>query len=68
MEPAIVSPMNEQRVRRKLFHIQPEKIKWKFKVGQQVRINKRRQAFEKGYVAGWSEEIYIVNDRFPPHL
>ena len=65
MEPSMVSPKNEQRIRRKLFHLQPEKIKWKFKVGQQVRISKRRQVFEKGYVAGWSEEIFIVTDRFP---
>ena len=30
-----------------------------------MRISKRRQAFEKGYVAGWSEEFVIVNNRFP---
>ena len=30
-----------------------------------MRISKRRQAFEKGYVAGWWEEIFIVTDRFP---
>ena len=65
MEPAMVSLKNEQHVRRKLFHLQPEKSKWKFKIGQQVRISKRRIVFEKGYVAGWSEEIFIVTDRFP---
>ena len=31
MEPAMVTPKNEQRVRRKLFHFQPEKPKWLFK-------------------------------------
>ena len=40
MEPATVSLKNEQRVRRKLFHFQPEKSKWKFKIGQKVRISK----------------------------
>ena len=30
-----------------------------------MRISKRRQIFEKGYVAGWSKEIFIVTDRFP---
>ena len=60
----MVSLKNQQRVRRQLFHLQPEKSKWKFKIGQQVRISKRRQVFEKGYVAGWSEEILIVTDRF----
>ena len=61
----MVNLKNEQRVRRKLFHLQPEKTKWKFEIGQQVRINKRRRVFEKGYVAGWSEEIFIVTNRFP---
>ena len=28
-------------------------------------MSKRRQVFEKEYVAGWSEEIVIVTDRFP---
>ena len=65
LEPVMVSLKNEQRVRRKLFHLQPQKTKWKFKVDQQVRISKRRQVFEKGYVASWSEEIFIVTDRFP---
>ena len=37
----------------------------KVKVGQQVRISKRRQVFKNGYVAGWSEEIFIVTVRFP---
>ena len=51
MEPAMVSPKNEKRIRRKLFHLQPEKkIKWKFTVDQQVSISKRRKVFEKGYV------------------
>ena len=30
-----------------------------------MRISKRRQVFEKGYVAGCSEEIFIITDRFP---
>ena len=30
-----------------------------------MRISKRRQAFEKGYVAGWSEEIFIVTNGIP---
>ena len=68
MDPAMVSPKTKQRVRRKLFHLQHVKSKWKFKVGKQVRISKRRQIFEKGYVSGWSEEIFIVTDRFPPLL
>ena len=62
MEPAMVSLKSEQRVRRKFFHLELEKSKWKFKIGQQVRISKRRRVFDKGYVAGWSEQIFIVTD------
>ena len=48
-----------------LFHLQPEQSKYKFKVRQQARISKRRQEFEKVYLAGWSKEIFIVSNRFP---
>ena len=30
-----------------------------------MRISKRRRVFVTGYVAGWSEEIFIVTNRFP---
>ena len=34
-------------------------------IGQRVRISKRMQAFEKGYLPGWSEEIFIISKKFP---
>ena len=34
-------------------------------IGQRVRICKRKQAFEKGYLLGWSEEIFIISKKFP---
>ena len=64
MDPAMVSPKNEERVRRMLYHLQPKNIKLNFKVGQQVTISKMRPVFEKGYVADWSEEIFNVIDRY----
>ena len=30
-----------------------------------MRISKRKQAFEKGYLPGWSEEIFIISRKFP---
>ena len=30
-----------------------------------MRISKREQAFEKGYLPGWSEEIFIISKKFP---
>ena len=32
----------------------------KFKVGDQVRISKRKNIFTKGYMPNWSEEIFII--------
>ena len=29
-----------------------------------MRISKRKQAFEKGYLPGWSEEISIISKTF----
>ena len=63
--PASVNVKNERLVRKKLFHKQPEKPTWRSDIGQRVRISKRKQAFEKGYLPGWSEEIYIIGKKFP---
>ena len=64
MSPATVNIKNESLVRQKLFRIHPEKPKWSFDIGQRVRISKRKQAFEKGYLPGWLEEIFIIIKKF----
>ena len=68
IEPAMVSLKNEQRVRRKLFHLQPEKSKWKFKIGQQVRISKRRQVFEKDMLQAGRKRFLLSQIDSPPLL
>ena len=60
-----ISPKNEGLVRQKLFKIHPEKPTWRFDIGQRVRISKRKQAFEKGNLPGWSEEIFVISKKFP---
>ena len=30
-----------------------------------MRISKRKQAFEKSYLPGWSEEIFVISKKFP---
>ena len=62
---AIINVKNESQVRQKLFHKHPKKTKWRFDIDQQVRISKRKQAFEKGYLLGWSEEIFTITKKFP---
>lgn len=46
------------------------KQKCKYKAGELVRISRAKAAFEKGYEAGWSEEIFrihrVLEWRSPP--
>ena len=40
-----------------------KKAKWKkpqFKVGDRVRLNKKFRQFKKGYLPGWTEEVFVV--------
>ena len=30
-----------------------------------MTISKRKQEFEKGYLPGWSEDIFIISKKFP---
>ena len=32
----------------------------KLKVGDRVRLNKKYQVFKKGYLPGWTEEVFMV--------
>ena len=64
MSSGSINVKNESQVRRKLFRKHPEKPKWRFDIGQRLRISKRKQAFEKGYLPGWSEEIFIISKKF----
>lgn len=34
--------------------------RFKFKVGDKVRISKARRTFKKGYLPGWTEEVFII--------
>jgi hypothetical protein len=40
---------------------------WKYSVGDQVRISRYKHKFEKGYSSNWTEEIFIIDERFPTH-
>lgn len=38
------------------------------KVGERVRLNKKFRTFEKGYLPGWTEEVFVIREvrRGPP--
>lgn len=61
MKPALVNSENENRVWHVLYDkgfddVRP--VKYKFKVGNQVRISKTKRKFEKGYMPNFSKEIF----------
>ena len=39
--------------------------KYKFKIGDQVRISKIKRTFDKGYLPNFSKEIFTVNKQVP---
>ena len=45
-----------------LFPDDRRNIKHKFKVGDNVRITKKKSIFEKGYTPRWTEEIFTVSE------
>ena len=40
-----------------------KRIRYKFKVGDQVRISKKKGIFKKGYTPNWTEEVFTVAQR-----
>jgi hypothetical protein len=66
MAPVDVNKTNETKVYENLYGFRKEEgddslVKPTFKSGQYVRIVKNKSLFEKGYTAGWSEKIYIID-------
>ena len=65
MAPVDVSAENEERVRHRLYPPKPKTYKWKFNVGDKVRISLSKRVFRKGYVGNWSEELFTITVRHP---
>ena len=65
MAPVEVRDANEHLVRARLYPLKPKSYKWKYDVGDRVRITMRRQPFKKGYLGRWSEEIFEIDACLP---
>jgi len=65
MSPAEVDTDNEDEVRARLYPPKPKSYKWKYAVGDRVRIAMQRRPFRKGYLGDWSEEIFEIASRLP---
>jgi hypothetical protein len=58
-------PENTKQVYENLYgkrvrHIPPSRVRFKYKLGDFVRISEERDVFRKGYKQGWSREVYRV--------
>ena len=66
--PATVSLLNVGQVRRKLYgkieRSKPFK-RFKFKMGDHVRLRLHKRLFKKGYKMNWTEEIFQIVNRLP---
>ena len=63
MTPSDVNEDNEDVVRDRLYPSKPKSFKWKYDVGDRVRIAMQRQPFRKSYLGQWSEEIFEIATR-----
>ena len=59
MKPKDVTKSNESSVRQK-FAGETRKKKPKFQVGDNVRVSRAKQIFEKGYTPNWSTAIFRI--------
>ena len=66
MRPADVNENNASEVWNNLYrNLFKKPTKYKFKVGDQVKISKHKRIFEKGYLPSWMEETFTVAQRLP---
>ena len=67
MPPEKVKASNEKDVWDKLYskRLSGKPTKSELKVNDKVRLNKKYRTFKKGYLPGWTEEIFIVRQVRP---
>ena len=65
MTPAEVNVDNEHTGRKCLYAIKPKSHKWKYDVGDRVRIAMQKRPFREGYLGEWSHEIFEIKSSLP---
>ena len=65
--PERVTQTNAQEILHRLygkdFVKRSAQVRFKFKVGDKVRISKKKGTFEKGYLPNWTEEVFSIAQR-----
>ncbi|GBM73740.1 hypothetical protein AVEN_540-1 [Araneus ventricosus] len=62
--PPNVTEADEPLLYKSLYNINAP-IRFRFAVNDVVRISKARKVFRKGYLPGWTEEIFVVYKCYP---
>ena len=66
MKPSQVTKANEAKVWHMLYGDNTQKrVRFKFQVGDRVRISKVKRIFQKSYLPNFTEELFTVYKRFP---
>eukprot|EP00116_Pleurobrachia_bachei_P005917 sb/3466179/ len=60
MKPNEVNKSNEMKVRRTLFPKPAPPPKPRYRIGQIVRITRKKSVFQKGYEQSWSHEVFEI--------
>ncbi|UYV73790.1 hypothetical protein LAZ67_11000927 [Cordylochernes scorpioides] len=60
--PDDVTPFMRDEIFNRLYPPSTAK-RFKFEVGDRVRISKLRRTFRKSYLPGWSDEVFVISDR-----
>ena len=63
--PQSVNKSNEKLIWERLYetYLHEAQKAFKFDINDTVRIQKKKNIFEKGYVQSWSKEIFVIADR-----
>lgn len=59
--PAEVDSQNEQEIFERLYPPPPKEKTKKFKVGDVVRLARKKDVFEKGYYIRWTKELFTID-------
>ena len=62
-KPVQVTHDNSQEVWYRVYgnHLEKKPTPLQLKIGDRVRLSKHARTFKKGYLPGWTEEIFIVS-------
>lgn len=66
MKPSDVTPEQTKKIKSRIYPpLRNFRVKYKFSIGDSVRLAKEKRSFERGFEQGWTEEIFTVAKRLP---